>query len=345
MNRPLAAFAAALALGAPAHAETADAEYALTLPVEFQFDVIEGDAGEGSDGYITFEPDLTVMLAEGFRFNAGLTLEPVADWDDEKRFLEDHGLFVRELNVEFDVGPATVKAGKLTPTFAFAYDELPGIYGDLLTDELELAERMGGEATLSFGGEDGTYSISAAVFTADTTFLSDSILEGRGRTEEDGSIGNTGELENFTVALTADGAFGVDGLFLRAAFLRQRGDDPALDEQTSWVVGGQMTFAAADDLEIAPLVEYVSTSFDGLDSFDQTNLTLGLTVRREAGSWSGPTSVRRTTSARSRPTSTSGRPRSATASTTASASRSDWPTARSATTCSASTPDSRRKAC
>jgi hypothetical protein len=178
-----------------------------------------------------------------------------------------------------------IKAGKIGAEFAFAYDQMPGVFGDLLIDDLEINERLGGSVEWEIAdGPSGEYTVSAALFTADTTFLSESFLHNRGRNEADGSPGNTGSLENFTVALTAEDAFGAEGLFLRLGYLVQNGDDGAfIEDQKAFVIGGSWEIEAGKDLTVMPLVEYVKAEFGGFGGFDQDWLTIGLAVM--PGDW------------------------------------------------------------
>ena len=204
------------------------------------------------------------------------------DPDSNHRFLEDEGIYVRSLSAEFKFDPLTVTVGKFSAPFSFGFEEVPGVYGDTLNEDIELTERLGVIAALGFtGANEASYTVSAAIFKADTTVLSRSILTDRGRLRHgDGGVGNTDGLENFSVAFDAENAFGATGLHLRAAILSQ-GNDDGVDDQFAYVLDAAYAFDLGDDAVLKTLAEYFHSdgaTLSGIDELgdgDQTVITLG----------------------------------------------------------------------
>jgi hypothetical protein len=164
-----------------------------------------------SEAFANLEAEITIHLAPRARLGAVLMLEPVTEpAPGEDRFLEDHGLFAEELYAGFDVGRAALQLGKIAPTFGWAADDAPGLYGGEIPGEYELVEQLGAKARISLSEAAGyapettvEHALHLAIFAADTTFLSDSLFTSRGDLDvSDGGVGNTGFPESVAVAYT-----------------------------------------------------------------------------------------------------------------------------------------------
>ena len=220
---------------------------------------------ELTDLYLTAEGAFEAALGGGVSAFGGLTLESVTGATDDRAF-EDIGLYVNELGLRFSFADTTVSAGKISPTFARAWDEAPGFYGTTLAEDYELAEMLGVMVEAPLGASAGTLSFAA--FYADTTILSDSVFEERGQNSTAfGGAGNTGELDNF--AIQWDQEFGDTAVWIGARHL-SRGMGDAKDE-TGIVAGASHGFGNGFSLlgEVA--------HFDGFGGSpdDATYATLG----------------------------------------------------------------------
>jgi hypothetical protein len=232
---------AALASGPVAAQETRGPlapfpRFSVDVAVELESDIVvdasDSDA-EFSDTYPTVTTSLAFEIGEGSGLFSTLTFEPVLDADDD-RFFGDLGLYVEELYLQYDAGLAAVRGGKFNPTFGRAHDIAPGIYGADFAGDYELLERLGFGLAVPFALGDGEHVLSASLYAADTTGLSNSIITKRGKVSKaDGGPANTESLESFAIDLTGgfgDFTYGVG--FLREA--RGEGDDSA---QTGGVFG------------------------------------------------------------------------------------------------------------
>jgi hypothetical protein len=260
----------------------AGATVTLEIPVELEADVVHEDGVPDSRELFTkIEPDLRVETG-ALAFNVGLTLEPVAERGGRDRIFEGEGLFVRALNVEWTTGPLTLTAGKFAAPFSFGFEAVPGIFGDALIEDLELAERLGVMASVSFRDGGAAYSIHAAAFRVDTTLLARSILTGRGAIDgDDGGFGNTHGLGNMSVALEATDPLGLEGLHLGAGWLFQENPGGA-EDQRAVVLDAGYALALGGDRELSALAEFFRSegaTFSGIDQLGdghQRIATLGL---------------------------------------------------------------------
>jgi hypothetical protein len=239
---------------------------------EFQSDNTfdsEDPAAELSDTFNTTEAAVGWYLFPGFSVQAGFVLEPVLDPEPgEDRFFEDHGLYAEELYAQYQRGPVRAFAGKFNPAFGKAWDAAPGIYGTDLAEDYELTERLGLGAEVSQdAGALGALALTAALYQADTSGLSDSAFTNRGRTDcDDGGLSNTCSLESFAVALDGSALPGLPGLGYQLAYRHQAaGDgDPEDENGYSAALTGAHTWNSVG-VEWIGEVAYL----DGADVFDE----------------------------------------------------------------------------
>jgi hypothetical protein len=131
-----------------------------------------------------------------------LAAESVLDPTHDRAF-EDIGIYVKELGLSLALSDtASVAVGKITPTFGRTWDDSAGYFGATLAEDYELTEQIGvvGDIDLISGG-----TLSFGIFYSDNTSLSRSIGTDRGRnTIAAGGAGNTGKLDNVTLAWTQE---------------------------------------------------------------------------------------------------------------------------------------------
>lgn len=167
-------------------------------------------ANELRDVYLNVELGGELAFSNGIAIFSTLKAESVEDLVEDRTF-EDIGLFVEELGVSFPIGStATLTVGKFAPTFGVAWDAAAGFFGSSIAEDYELTEQLGFAVDVEFDQVGGV--LSAAVFYADDTVLSESVGTDRGRNDSDfGGAGNTGELDNATLTWTQ--YFGDDTAF------------------------------------------------------------------------------------------------------------------------------------
>ena len=287
----LAGVALAITNGVEARAEF-DPQISGEVVFELQNDwVFDSDdlGAEVNNLNATIEPDINLFLFPELFLNAHFTLEEINGPEpDENHFLQEHGIFLEALTLNYETDRFFVFGGKFGPNFSIAYDAAPGIYGtDISEDDIEMSERIGFGGGVSFGAEQaGTHTLSGSVFFQDTSVLSESAFTNRTRTtESSGGPSNTESLESFVVALDGGEFESLPGLRYHVAYGRQEVDlvldeegapVAAIDDESRFAVAAEWEIAIDEDWSITPLVEYVTISnFGGTDEQDQDYLTAG----------------------------------------------------------------------
>jgi hypothetical protein len=153
---------------------------------------------------------LTATPVENLNVVADFVLESVLDADvDQVNVAEDVGLYADELYAEYAVGTFGLKAGKFSPVFSFASENLGGNYGSTFASSFDSSESWATQVSASFDTDSLKNQLSATIFTSDRSFLSESILTNRGRTAlDDGGAGNVKGLGS--AQLLWDGCSGAD---------------------------------------------------------------------------------------------------------------------------------------
>lgn len=217
-------------------------ELSVEIQSDHTFDSEDPDA-ELSDTYTTTEAGIDVTFGEHLLAHGGFVLEPIRDpGPGEDRFFEDHGLYAEELFGQVKLGHGiSVLGGKFNPAFGTAWDATPGLYGTDFAEDYETTERVGFAAAIErqTGGL-GTVTFAGSVYQADTSELSRSLFNDRGRTSvSDGGVSNTESLESYTVTLDAAEAPSLGGanLHLGYRFQKQGKTVDDLEDEHGYVVG------------------------------------------------------------------------------------------------------------
>lgn len=276
-----AATAAALLCG-PAKGQARYPEIAVNVPIEVQNDrnySSDDPANEHNQLFTTTEPEITVTVFPGLTLFAHGVLEPVVDpGPGDSRAFEDHGLFVEDLYVDYQISVFGLRAGKFTPDFGIAWDAAPGVYGtDFAEGGYEFTERIGFGGRVTLGEKKtGTHTLSASTFFLDTSALAESTITGRGTIGwGDGGVSNTGDFSSTAFSLSGSDVVGQKGLHYHAAFIDQaHGVDGTADERgVALALGHKIVIFAGFD--VSPLVEYVQfENADGARDRDRDFLTL-----------------------------------------------------------------------
>ncbi|HNQ92275.1 MAG TPA: hypothetical protein PKI93_05015 [Alphaproteobacteria bacterium] len=262
------------------------------VAVEIQNDWIfnSDDPDEEANTLFTkTEPHFVLSFNENLALEAGLVFEPVRDPDaGDDSYFYGQGLFAEEFKLTYTTDDFGLYAGKFNPNFGTAFEQGLSIYGNDFAEDYELTERIGfgGFVPLPVEGF-GEHTLSANVFFADTTFLSNSVITKRGRvSKNDGGISNTEDLSSFSVALDSEDIGNFKGLNTHIAYRRQSpGDvDTGLDHENGYVIGVDYITELSDDVEGHALVEWARIdNVDGsTDNVDYLTSTVDLTI---LGNW------------------------------------------------------------
>jgi len=292
-----------------------EGEIVIELQNDGQYDSND-TANQFNNLYTTTEGDFNLYPfreLEGLFANLHLTLEQISTGSGSgNKWFEQQGAFVENISLNYEADWWSVIGGKYGPNFSIAYDAAPGIYGtDLAEEDLEIAEKWGFGGSLTYATEEfGAHTLSGSLFTADKTFLSESIINNRGRlTTSDGGPTNTNSLGSAVAAIDGAGFAFAPGLSYQigGAYLdTQRVVDEETEEiipssetesEYRFVAAAQYAIDITDDIAITPLVEYVHfwngggykdedrdyLTATGLITYQNWNLAFGTTQK-----WVGP---------------------------------------------------------
>lgn len=288
MSRATAAAVAAAVLtiaegGLPEKGAAAD-EFLLELWTRYRVDYETVYEAEDPDDEIDqAKPRFTgvgVLSYGNWSLNAVVDIRTVGSGDPgENRYFEDIGFYAEELFLAYGGDDWQVYGGKFNPRFGQAFGTAPGLYGDDFAKDYEIEEQLGvgGVLTISEGSDLlGTAELSANLFMADRTVLSNSAFERRGRLFlDDGGPANTQRPESFSLTLDGWDPGYLPGLTYNAGvMLRAAGEGDAEDELGA-VLGLEQRIALSETLELTVMGEvarFVSFEAGGDDA---TYLTVG----------------------------------------------------------------------
>lgn len=254
--------------------------YTIDLSLEVGADSIfkaDDPDAELTDVFGSAELAVRLEPTEALAVNFGATLESVLDPEKDRAF-EDIGLYVDTLNLEAAVGPVTVTAGKFAPSFGAAFDAAPGIWGGDLAGDYELTEQLGvGVSGDVYAPVVGDVTLSANLFAADTTFLSDSAFTRRGRLRRaDGGAGNTGTPESFSLTASGAAVEALPGFSWNLGYRRLKAGEGDYGSEQGFVAGAGQEFALSDDTTLTAFGEIARFTNAGGSEDRATYATLGL---------------------------------------------------------------------
>lgn len=260
-----------------------------SISVEIQNDLTfkadDRDLEQNELGTLT-EPSFSFWLTEGFSISTGLVLEAVTDpAPREDRFFEGHGFYVEVLTASYESDRFSLYAGKFGPNFSLAFDAAAGVYGtDMSEDDIELAEFVGFGGSYVLGETGlGRLDLSASVFTADRSILSNSVFKERGRVRlADGGPGNTSGLESFVIGLDATDVPGADGLRYHLAYAQLATETGPAEKRL--VASVEWALALGNGVTLTPLVEYVRFWHAGGDA-EENRHYITASILAERGPW------------------------------------------------------------
>ena len=258
------------------------------LSFEIQTDRIISAGRAFTDTHIDVESSLAVAFTRRITLNTGLAFDEVDPVDGEstgprgRRLLENSGLYVRQLYLEWSDGPWSVHAGKFDPAFGIAWGSASGLYGDDFAGDYEITKQIGAGVKAPLAGDgEGAVSLSIDAFMVDRSGLASCMVTECVRPRRlDGGAGNTSWPRSFSVTLGAGALPALGGLGVQAGLLRRADGDGGPDDE----LGIALALTDAFALDGGAAVEW---TFEGarLNHFeagtdDVTFLTAGLAWQR-----------------------------------------------------------------
>ncbi len=224
----------------------------VVIPIEIQDDFAfdsDDPAAELNDLYATIEPEVSLHFNSAISLVAGFVFEPVQDpGPREDRVFEDQGLFAEQVFLSYSGEGFGVQAGKFNPAFGMAW-----------------------------GNENrGLHTLSVATFFADTTFLSESVFQDRGRTRiGSGGVSNTEDFSSVAVSLDSEAVAGLGGMGYTLGFVHQQGGRGDPEDETGFVAGLFKSVALSNGATLEPVLELAHFENAGGAQLDRDYVTLG----------------------------------------------------------------------
>jgi len=243
----------------------------ILIELQNELGVDATDPGEERNHlFFRTEIESAVGMTEHVGLGSVLVIEPVRDPLQPGRdvFFEKQGIFIEELHAHFEWGKWALTGGKFNPEFGKAWEEGRGIFGEDFAEDYEIAEKIGLSGSYAVETSDaGTHRLTVSTFFADTTFLSDSVITGRGKlSRSDGGASNTGDFSSLAIGL--DGAdFNAPGLerfYYKLGYRHLGKAGPTGRDERGW--SGTLGYATplTDRLQADLLIEFADIDqFEG----------------------------------------------------------------------------------
>jgi hypothetical protein len=190
--------------------------------------------------------------------------------------LDDAGLLVEELKVQFQNEDMRFVAGKFDPNFGTAHNKAKriGVFTSQFTEDYNLREKIG----VSFSALLENSKVTVNSFFNDTTGLSGSAINNRKTaSSKNGAAGSTNALASYSVAIDGKDLFEIENLTYNLGFRSLSVDRfDGRQREKGYVVGSEYLHKMGNT-SIIPFVELVKlTSFTGEQGRDATYGTAAL---------------------------------------------------------------------
>lgn len=171
--------------------------------------------------------------------------------------LDETGLLVEELKIQFENEDLRAFAGKFDPTFGTAWRKTKriGVFAAQMTEDYNLREKLGAGVTALLESSNITFN----TFMNDTTGLSRSTISDRGRaTRNDGVAGNTGTLSSYSFSMEGENFLSVDNWFYNVGYRSLSVDNAAnRAREQGYVFGSEYLYKIGRNTSIIPFIELV----------------------------------------------------------------------------------------
>ena len=229
---------------------------------------------EGASSFIFGHINPGFHLAPDFSVQAFVHPDPAGDFEPNGAvtFLRRQNLILEQLFAEWRPAEGfQVYAGKFNAPFGYGYGYFPGVLASFRAHDVYLVrEQVGVGANWVPPVPEGwgAHTLAAAVFTLDTSFLSNSLVTrqrccdpGFGRyvrtTLRQGGAGNTGNLDNFAVSLEGTDVPALRGLVYNLGLLSRGPGKDATRREWAWAAGLRHERAWAEAVRTLAFAEFV----------------------------------------------------------------------------------------
>jgi hypothetical protein len=276
----------------------------------FQYDHVHADVPQGgnrnsTDAYPDINSTFYFRFTHDQQIQLSTEINPVDGPEPgQKRFFEDVGLVINDLNYYQNNANSAFSVGKYHVPFGRAQDQAPGLYTNDYVATYDLDGMLGGTVAYRFFDQQlGMIEPNLSVYTADNSFLGRPYLRhGEKLQRSDGGPSNTGKLDSYAVTVNWIAIPAVPYLEMQAGYMfnkqaedQTQPDPPGEDDETIRIASARYiwAYAPSTDLEptlagryfdIVPFVEFADVdNEDGIKGNDTRYLTTSLTF--DFGDW------------------------------------------------------------
>lgn len=209
---------------------------------------------EGFAGFLFGHINPGLHLTPDVSVQAFIHPDPAGDFEPNGAvtFLRRQNMILEQLFAEWrPTASLQLYAGKFNAPFGYGYEYFPGVLAAFRAhDAYLIREQLGAGAnwTLPLPEAWGSHTVSAAVFTLDTSLLANSLIT-RQRccdpafnryartTRREGGAGNTGQLDNFAVSVEGQAIPGLPGLVYTLGLLSRGSGKDGMQREWTWAAG------------------------------------------------------------------------------------------------------------
>ncbi|WP_077049287.1 hypothetical protein [Pseudomonas sp. KK4] len=276
----------------------------------FQYDHTHADSPQGGnrntgDAYPDINTTFYFRFTHDQQIQLATEINPVAGPEPgQKRFFEDVGLVINDLNYYQNNANSAFSVGKYHVPFGRAQDQAPGLYTNDYVATYDLDGMLGGTVAYRYFDQTlGMIEPNLSVYTADNSFLGRPYLRhGEKLRRSDGGPSNTGKLDSYAVTVNWIAIPAVPYLEMQAGYMfNKKAEDetqdtpPGEDDETIKIASARYiwAYAPSTDLEptlagryfdIVPFVEFADVDNEGgIKGNDTRYLTTSLTF--DFGDW------------------------------------------------------------
>lgn len=205
--------------------------------------------------------------------------------------VDEMGLLVEELKIEYENEDLRAFAGKFDPTFGTAWRKSKriGVFTAQMTEDYNLREKLGVGVTALLENS----NITLNSFVNDKTSLGRSMINDRGRADNSKSIaGNSNAFSSYSISMDGENFLSIDNLFYNLGYrsLGVEREDLNSKREQGYSIGLEYLYKVSRNSSIIPFAEIVKiNNFNGERSRNATYTTLALIGKYS--SWTGSVSV------------------------------------------------------
>lgn len=301
-NRLTLPLLGALLASPVAHAD--DGQYpnvGLDYDATFQYDYTRADHSqpggrETLDGYPDINSTFYFRFSRDSQIRFSTEINPIDPPNNgEKRFFEDVGMVINELDYYQQFDNQAFVVGKYHVPIGRAMDQAPGLYTSDFVDTYDMDGMLGGTYSYRFFSQSlGNIEPNLSLYTADNSYLGRPYFRhGEMLKKDAGGPANTGKLDSYAVMVNWLAIPAIPDLELQAGYARSREGD-AVEGQGEpddevirlasaryiWAFHGNTLGPTLDRqyMDLVPFIEYADVdNEDAIAGNDTKYLTTSLT--------------------------------------------------------------------